>query len=194
VSLLRGDRHTSALAGRVHVQRGHSSSACSTQPEAIPPSQRNRDVPQCELRPHGRDTGRRPTVIAKLWRSVDGASTLSARSSVISTGLSRRKFGQDNSNEGICLDQVRLAGARHASEGAGRQRAHRGAHRRASGVSELFRSQLALRKSTSTTRMTPKRVCPFYRRILTGRETPKENWVQFYPIRLIPLKPKLLSA
>ena len=137
---------------------------------------------------------RRPTVIAKLWRSVDGASTLSARSSVISTGLSRRKFGQDNSNEGICLDQGPLAGARHASEGAGRQRAHRGAHRRASGVSELFRGQLALRKATSTTRMTPKRVQPFYRRILTGTETPKENWVQFYPIRLIPLKPKLLSA
>src|SRR5437667_9377099 len=29
--------------------------------------------------------------------------------------------------------------------------------------------------------------------MLTGTKTSKQNWVQFYPIRLIPLKPKFVS-
>jgi hypothetical protein len=179
VPLLRGGgRHTNTLAGRVHVQRGHSSTASPH--EQHHPLQGNRDVPQWDFRPPGRDTGGAPP----LLRSCDDSSvvrqTVSAGCSVISTGVSRGKFGQDNSNEGRSL-WIRNAGRERGtparvladSERIEKRIVERQKCLNYSGVSS------APRKPTSTTRTTPKRVRQFIVESLQARKRQSTTGYRF---------------
>src|SRR5439155_6845461 len=142
-----------------------------TQLEAIPPSQRNRDVPQWKLRPHGRDTGEDPPLLRScgdpwmarqlcrrdprsLARGCQGENSVKIIPIKVSAWI-RSAWRELGTPARVLagVERIRERIVEHSE------------------ASELFRSQLALRRPTSTTRMTPKRVRLFYRRILTGTET-----------------------
>ena len=127
------------------------------------PLKENRDVPQWKLRPHGRDTGGDPPLLRScgdpwmarqlcrrdprsLARGCQGENSVKIIPIKVSAWI-RSAWRELGTPARVLagVERIRERIVEHSE------------------ASELFRSQLALRRPTSTTRMTPKRVRQFCR-------------------------------